>query len=146
MKRFGAFLILPLLAACTMPAPPPVAENSNAVAHRVGEPLPDAAESVGRCGPQADRGIGGTGAPVAVKPPTQRVDRGIGGTGIASVVADRRRGSRGGALKGSTPPASESLLTGAVTTATTTVEGAAPAVANGPAQGASAPVIGTVGR
>ena len=67
MRGLAGFLLLALLASCapppTLPGPPP--------------PLP---------APEAERGIGGTGAPNGAPNGTFEAERGIGGTGIIGVI------------------------------------------------------------
>ena len=70
--RWVAWLTLVALASCASPGPAPLATSAPPKACRIG---PDG----GR--PLADRGIGGTGAPLV-----QTADRGIGGTGIIGVI------------------------------------------------------------
>jgi hypothetical protein len=101
MKRLAPCLILVLLAACETLAPRPDAGRQAEVtlASDASQPIVAAQpglDRVGRAGPDgaapilepavADRGIGGTGAPVAMATAIQTVDRGIGGTGIVGVV------------------------------------------------------------
>jgi hypothetical protein len=101
MKRLAPCLILALLAACETLAPRPDAGRQAEVtlASDASPPVVAAQpglDRVGRAGPDgappivapavADRGIGGTGAPVAMATAIQTVERGIGGTGIVGVV------------------------------------------------------------
>jgi hypothetical protein len=97
--RLRRFLTISLLAACgvnMLTACMTLAPRMNTAAqpetihpskpakpvkrHPVGHARPDGGASF------ADRGIGGTGAPVVISPLDQTSDRGIGGTGIIGVV------------------------------------------------------------
>ncbi|MDR3533271.1 MAG: DUF5666 domain-containing protein [Rhodopila sp.] len=86
MKRLAALLMLCLLAACVGPVLDPGDDDqtvfrSNTLAGGV-------VCRAGRNGGPvvADRGIGGTGAPMAVPGLSRVGDRGIGGTGVVGVI------------------------------------------------------------
>jgi hypothetical protein len=91
MKHLGSFIILILLAACVALQPRPDAGRQAPPAGELDTAQPAELDNVGRTGPDgappvADRGIGGTGSPVAMAPAIRSADRGIGGTGIVGVV------------------------------------------------------------
>jgi Domain of unknown function (DUF5666) len=86
MKRIAAFLVLALLTACVQP-------DLDTDASDAADTAPDRLASgvVCRVGPAggpmvADRGIGGTGAPMGNQATFKEADRGIGGTGIVGVI------------------------------------------------------------
>jgi hypothetical protein len=86
MKRLLSFLAAGLLAACS------TADSGPGQAFRPfgfqADAVPGVVCRIGREGGPvvADRGIGGTGAPLTVQIAAQIADRGIGGTGMAGVI------------------------------------------------------------